>query len=159
MEYFAKKSAAQITDKEADKIGKYLERVFPSGSNIKPKDIVKLAEPENSLLHKYFEWDDSKAARAYRLEQARHLLISIVVHIENKDVRAFHNIKLLSNDSKTTERGYWRHDVAKKSPSLWQQVIDAALKELYGWRDRYQTYSKLTPIIKSINTFEKKGIK
>ena len=47
--------------------------------------VVDAARPSGSQLHRYFEWDDIKAAESWRHEQARHLLRSIEVQIEIRD--------------------------------------------------------------------------
>ena len=39
-----------------------------------PELVVRDARDRKSPLHKLFEWDDSKAAHAYRIEQARRVI-------------------------------------------------------------------------------------
>ena len=46
-----------------------------------PEDVVDAAEPEDHPLHCHFEWDDGKAGRAYRIDQARRLIASITVTV------------------------------------------------------------------------------
>lgn len=46
-----------------------------------PRLIVEAARPHNSVLHREFEWNQAKAADAFRLEQAR-ALIKIVVMVD-----------------------------------------------------------------------------
>jgi hypothetical protein len=40
---------------------------------VTPKEILEKAKDPKSPLHKYFEWDNSKAGEQYRIYQARHL--------------------------------------------------------------------------------------
>jgi len=51
--------------------------------------VVEAAEPEDSVLHDCFEWDNDAAAHSYRIEQARELLrrVKIEVEIEERTVR------------------------------------------------------------------------
>ncbi|MCC6311363.1 MAG: hypothetical protein IT345_10655 [Trueperaceae bacterium] len=56
-----------------------LERIRSEYGGLLPDDIVAEAEPEDSVLHPHFEWDNSRAAREYRLEQGRRLPRSIEV--------------------------------------------------------------------------------
>lgn len=46
-----------------------------------PEEIVAGARKKSSLLHDCLEWDDTKAAHEFRLEEARHLSRSIVVEV------------------------------------------------------------------------------
>lgn len=64
--------------------GKELERIRGSGI-ITAKAVVSAATKATSPLHKHFEWDDGVAADEYRLEQARYLLRSIRVIVEQPD--------------------------------------------------------------------------
>lgn len=49
-----------------------------------PDSVVAHAAQENSPLHEYFEWDDSKAAHAHRLDQARSLITSVKVEVRTE---------------------------------------------------------------------------
>lgn len=65
---------------------------------ITPENVVKAAEPVDSPLHDWFEWDDKAAAHQYRLEQARQLIrIVKVTRLDENDqpvkVRAFHSLQ------------------------------------------------------------------
>lgn len=56
--------------------------------------IIEAARNKNCVAHKLFEWDDTAAARAHRLSQARELVSSLAVEIVNskkktENVRAF----------------------------------------------------------------------
>jgi hypothetical protein len=47
--------------------------------------VLEDAKNEESPLHKYFEWDDSKAATMFRKDQARELIRSVrLVLVEDK---------------------------------------------------------------------------
>ena len=49
---------------------------------LQPQDLIDAAEPPDSELHDLFEWDDTIAARKWRLNQARKLIKSIEVIVE-----------------------------------------------------------------------------
>lgn len=49
---------------------------------LKPEAVVRAARNKESPLHRLFEWDDKKAAHAWRLEQARELIRSVRVDVE-----------------------------------------------------------------------------
>lgn len=46
-----------------------------------PRDVLEHARNPESALHPHFEWNDSKAAHAHRLEQAQHLIVQAKVRI------------------------------------------------------------------------------
>jgi hypothetical protein len=56
-----------------------LEEIYERHGELRPDDVVKAAKPRNHPLHDRFEWDDSKAAENYRIEQARRLIQSVEV--------------------------------------------------------------------------------
>lgn len=45
-----------------------------NGGVLRVDDVLEEARQEGSILHKHFEWDDSKAAEQYRRDQARALI-------------------------------------------------------------------------------------
>ncbi len=52
------------------------------GGKLRPQAVVDAAKDEDSPLHNAFCWDDAEAARLYRLDQARRLIRSFKVVIE-----------------------------------------------------------------------------
>lgn len=54
------------------------------GGMITAHEVVDAARDEECPLHSYFEWDDSEAARLYRVEQARGLIQKVTVRMEKK---------------------------------------------------------------------------
>lgn len=68
-------------------IGETLDALtYNNGGKLKPIDVVKEAENSDSVLHDYFEWDNNKAAKEYRLQKARNIIASVaeVVIIKSK---------------------------------------------------------------------------
>mgnify|MGYP000850528880 CR=1 FL=1 len=58
-----------------------LTRIQNIYGTITPELIVTAAEDEGSVLHKFFEWDDNRAAQLWRIQQARILLNNIQVSV------------------------------------------------------------------------------
>jgi hypothetical protein len=130
---------AGFNDSEAQIIGSTLEQL----KNFTPRDVVEVARPETSPIHKYFEWDDDKAAEEWRVAQARHLVnrVQIVVKVKDKKIttKAFHSIQIQTG--KNTERRYESFKVISRTRQLKDQVIQKALQELIGWKQRYAQYN------------------
>lgn len=151
MKYKAK-NGSRLSEKDAQLIGPELERIGKVERFITAEVVLKHASAKRSPLHDYFEWDDSKAAREYRLDQARHLLHSIVIEMENKSqIRAYHHVFVESNDQKE----YVHLNRAINEEPLWKQVVLNALKEASAWATRYETYEKLHPIVSVIRAQSK----
>jgi hypothetical protein len=58
-----------------------LTRIQNLYGSITPDLVVKAAEDEGSVLHKFFEWDDTRAGQLWRIQQARSLLNNIQVSV------------------------------------------------------------------------------
>lgn len=59
-----------------------LEKIrLQNGGVLTPDAVVKDAKNRNSPLHEHFEWDDTKAAYQYRLDQARELIRKVRVEV------------------------------------------------------------------------------
>lgn len=114
----------------AKEVGRVLKRL----GAFTPEVIISEASNKASPLHKYFEWDDSKAAHAYRLTQARHLVISIGIEQEGQFIRSFESVVL--DDG----RVYLPMDQIRQSPDLVDQVLQSSMRELLFWKAKHQGY-------------------
>lgn len=72
---------------------KVLERIArENGGMLMVDDVLAEAQNPTSVLHKHFQWDNDKAADAYRKHQARQLIQKVTVTIDKAPdihVRAF----------------------------------------------------------------------
>ena len=82
-----------------------LQRLEENGK-LDPKEVVDAARDTISPLHDYFEWDDDKAADAYRLEQARTLIrrVKIVVVEAEREYRTVRYVR--DPEMEQDETGY-----------------------------------------------------
>lgn len=78
-------------------IGEALERISrATDGRLTPAAVVDAARDQQNPLHVHFEWDDSKAAETYRLDQAQNLTRIIRVSddkTEDGTTRAWRSIK------------------------------------------------------------------
>lgn len=141
-----------LTIKAADKadpqkIGEALTKIAAeAGGELTPHAVVASAQNPRSLLHRHFEWDDAKAAEAYRVDQARTLIASIRVEdeeAEDGDTRAFISI---SSKAGTSYRS--AHDV-RNSADLQAIVLKQAERELESFEKRYRELQDICNIVKS----------
>lgn len=146
MKQYKAKQGARISDEDAKIIGAAIEKIAPDGF-VTEEVFLDSAKDMDSPIHKYFEWDDAKAAYGFRVAQARSLIRSIVITVEGQgEVRAFHNVYVADTD----ERQYVSLEQALEAPALWKQVIQGALREADNWARRYKIYNELSPIVKAI---------
>jgi hypothetical protein len=143
-----------------DTIKKELLKIERRYGSIEPGTVVEVARPISSPLHKYFEWDNSKAAEGYRLWQARQL-VAIVTFTRGEDtIRSFTNVMLLRDDESL--QGYVSTGRVLENQELRQQVVERALTELRGWAQKYRHLSELKSISQQLekvcNQFEKRQL-
>ena len=105
------------------------------------EDVVQWAQ-ENpaSALHRVIEWDNAKAAHAYRLSQVRHL---IQVHVVADD-----NTPLLVSLSIDRPIGGGYRDLADvgRVPNLREILLADALMELERVRSKFERVQELTRV-------------
>ena len=68
----------RLNKRDASKMYTRLAQMYEeNGESLNAEDVVAEAKDKNSPFHNWFEWDDTKAARQYRLKQARDLIGSV----------------------------------------------------------------------------------
>ena len=119
---------------------------------LRPKDVVAAAQAKSSPLHKYFEWDNTKAAQQYRLEQAR-LLIRCTIYtpdVSRKPVRMYVS---LESDRRSGD-SYRAMGTVLSSVPLRDELLRQALAEARAWQERYQSFRELAGVFAEIERVE-----
>lgn len=142
---FLPRPGSRLSKKDAQVIGSTIERLAHEGRDT-PQDIVDEARPEGSLMHRYFEWDDSIAGERYRVAQAGELkrAITIVVlprtEMENPEpIRAFYSVP-----------GEERHHIVpidSLTDDQAREVIDSMWRDLQAFQKRYNRFRLLFPAV------------
>lgn len=139
MQKYRPSKGAMFDAKGAEALGRVMEKL---GEHVSPSQLVDAARPASSPIHRLFEWENGKAAEAYRIWQARnhisHLEIVIVSRADKTRSRAFHSVVVTTED--TARRGYSPSPTIRKSADLSAQVIARALRELESWKAKYSQY-------------------
>lgn len=135
-------AGSRLRDKDAEVVGPELERLAGEhGGRITAAVVLEAAAGAESPLRPFFEWDDSRAAHKYRIDQARHLIRSICVVVEDAsgetDVRALH---LVVEDG---EAAYAPIDDIIASKDLLDQLLATAKRELEAWSNKHRSLRRL----------------
>lgn len=140
----------------AQRVGEELELIERQNGEITPQAVVDKARPEDSVMHKCFEWDNEKAAEKYRLSQAGTLIRCIVVVPEKDDnkvtmpVRMFVNQNPINGGQKASA-SYINLRSAFDNPETRAVVLANAKYELNIFRSKYSQLKELEKIFDEID--------
>jgi hypothetical protein len=102
-----------------------LEKIrINNDGKLKPVDVVKNAKNPQSPLHKYFVWDDTKAAHEYRLWQARELIKKIEITYEDGVVSQYVNVRI------EQDQYYQKIDIALSNKNEWESAKQLLLTQI-----------------------------
>lgn len=108
-------------------------------------DVVDAARSELSPIHEIFEWDDTVAAENYRVWQARKLIATVKVTIENKEFNGYYNVKVVADEKAI--QGYFTAQQVMSDAQIYNLVLDSALRELNFWKEKYKQIAVLSKVI------------
>ena len=114
--------------------------------NTTPEEVLEKAKDPDSELHKCFEWDDTKAAHQYRLQQARMVMRNLVFVSEKKEeqVSAFYAL--------TFEKSEYHPTVLiMQKPNEYAALLEKAKGELDSFKKKYHMLKELQKIFDDIN--------
>ena len=131
---------------------KFLEKLAKNkGGMLQVDDVLAVASDPTCVLHKHFQWDDNKAAEAYRKMQARQLIQKCVVTIEKApdvQVRAF--VSLASDQY--AGGGYRMTADVLSDDDLKAELLRDMMVTLTKWKKQINLLDKETAAI--IDTLE-----
>jgi len=134
-------------------VGKHLEFLREQfKGEITPEDILQDAENPNSPLHPFFEWDDTDAARQYRLQQARGLIRAVVAIYVHDDQPAT-KMRAYVHVAGSGEEPHYRevsHAMSVKSSR--DYVLEKAKRELRAWCIKYHDLKEFAEIMNVIDS-------
>jgi hypothetical protein len=132
---------------DPDEAVKELERIEANYGALTPENILDAATPEDALFHPLFTWNNSEAARLYRLQEARHILNNIEVRIihdgKEKHIPVFEVVK------RPEGRVYKHVDSFTKEDIL--QVKSDAVRAFNYWKSKLAVYKEFEAIIPKID--------
>lgn len=144
--------AAEVVGKAVEQIAKRTGGVCPPGM------LVERARPERSPLHRLFEWDDEAAAESWRRQQARMVINSLVLVIEDSESRppAFVHVRVQQGDNQ--REGYAASVEVMADDEMRDQALREALSKLRGLKRRFESLSELGPVWQALDSVEAEAV-
>lgn len=117
-----------------DAIRKILREIEERNNGLTAEAVVEAAKPVTSPLHARFTWDDTRAAREYRIMEARVLIrrFHVVPAEDGTKVREFHRV---------APKTYRSIDNLSEEDA--QTVAHQMERDMYFFLRRYQGYKSL----------------
>jgi hypothetical protein len=117
--------------------------------------VVEEASKKSSPLHSLFEWDNTRAAHLYRLQQARVLIQHVGMKLRQPDgtelsVPEFYSVL---NDGEKIEGArevYVTLTDIRRDERLATEVVESARRELLNWKTRYETITAVVSALRGI---------
>ncbi len=72
------KQTRSLSEDDARVVAGVLDQLVSRDGRVTPESFLDAATPDESPLHRFFEWDDSRAAREHRLHQARQIVRTVI---------------------------------------------------------------------------------
>lgn len=121
--------------------GAEIDKLIKKHGSARPSIVVEEARSAKHPLHAWFEWDNTKAAEAYRLDQAARLLSGLVILRDDKpdvELRAFVNVE---------RNGEWRSfEAVVQEPESVAVLLQQALDDLRAFARRYAELKEIAGI-------------
>lgn len=123
-----------------------LQRIEKIFGKLNQENILKASEPEDSVLHSLFLWDDTEAAHRYRLRQAMDILNNVqVTVISDGEERQISVYEIISSDQ---DRSY-KHVLSMSIDDL-KQIRARTVRELNSLRSKLSFYSEFQKALEII---------
>ena len=139
----------RYSQEHAQNIGEGLAEIGEQQGKLTPSLVLDaVGKHDGHRLHRYFEWNDQKAARGYRMNQARQLIraTEIEVTIETpegkvtRDIPTYIGVRVSSTGRKLKQVEYHTVETVIHNNNYRDDVVDRAKKDAKDWLQRYLRY-------------------
>ena len=133
----------------AQVVGETFHAISKRNGKLTPVLVVDSARSVKSPLHRYFEWNDKKAADEHRKEQARYL-ISCVVTIEQdgeatRPVRSFVSIN----------HSYEPIEVVMSNAGMREQALQDVRDAIGSLREKLKAFEEFADVLAALEVAER----
>ena len=118
------------------------------GDSFSPQSVVERAKDSSTELHKCFTWDDTKAAIKWRESEARTIMRSLVVKVEDTAGESV-NVRVINTTSRNNE--YKPTSLIVKNDTEYADLLARAKAELRAFKQKYATVRELQAIFDEID--------
>lgn len=128
-----------------------------NGGLLRPEDVVEFAKNPKTALHSKFEWDDTKAGHAYRLEQARGIIRVVITYEPGTDAPPIRKWVSLASDRKAGN-GYREVGTVMADEAKRNELLSEARREMRHFRKKYESLASygIGDVIESMSKAEAK---
>jgi len=135
--------ASEAPARKSEAVKRALQALERAGK-LTAEDVVGEARKKTSPLHDFFEWDDSKAAESWRLEQARGLIRSVLVKVTTEDSRVI-SVPVYVRDptAKDDEQGYAVLASIQSNPKAAKAALYVELVRVEGLLTRAESIAEV----------------
>jgi hypothetical protein len=145
----------RLSNEAVSELSAAIEELIAQGK-CTPQALVDSARDAASVLHKYFEWDDAKAAEQYRLTQARYYMRSINIEYVTEECGII-EMRAFVPTYVDGQGNLWKPavEVAATEEGM-EQLLRAARRELRAFTKKYaalRAYAQATSMLSAIDQF------
>ena len=122
-------------------VGQVFEALEKTEEGLTAQTLLDASRPKDAPLHQEYEWDDSKAAEAYRLTQSSYILRSLViVPDEQKPTETIRAVFTVADGK------YQNVRTIISAPETRDALLRQALRDLQSVKRKYSALSELSPV-------------
>jgi hypothetical protein len=140
---------------DATTFGVEYEKIRAQHGEVSADILVEAATSTESPIHHGFTWDDKQTGHLWRLQEARHLMASILVVDEAIDAPPTPTRYLIAvkplQDPDSPGKVYIPLADAMRDPERRQEVLTQALRELRAIQTKYHALTELSAIFEAID--------
>jgi len=127
---------------------KVADEIAQIGDTATPAQILDKARDGGTELHKCFEWDDTRAAERWRIQQARHIVCSLVIKETDDDATNKPEIRVFYKTDNSS--GYKPTTLILQDKDEYQKLLEKAKAEALSYKRRFEHLAEVDEIIESI---------
>lgn len=126
-----------------------LRRLYERDGYLSPEQVLAAAQDETSPLHGHFEWDDGEAGNAWRLHQARTLIMRCKVTVVGGDEQVIRVRQYVNVPGAEGERGHYidTQQALADAPTR-DLVIQQALRDVATLRRKYRALCDFDEVLR-----------
>lgn len=152
-----------VSKKDAGIIYKEMCKIHKKHGRLDRELVLEAARSKRSVLHKFFEWDDTVAANEWRLRQAGKLIGSCKIVVINKKTKVERSVRCfvsISDDSGAqgggTTRSFEPISDVMNNPQTRQQYLGGFIIRMEQLQAEYSFLKEAGAVFKELAKLKRK---